>query len=195
MDDLPIAGRGEEGRIFNRVLGSYDAPAYVRRARAVQETLDAVLSQCRKQRDECLSLVRTRLALLRAHAGSWETLRPFVRDDDQLDILRRLEEELSPRLRAPASPTESPSVLLRDLRALVASLGRFNQRWLNYLVGVDLAAVNATRDGYNRYYLLEKECAVRSVRLARQGFHQLPPMTLDKLTRLLPPLPVPALGD
>ena len=55
----------------------------------------------------------------------------------------------------------------------------------------DLTEVNALREGYNRYYLLEKECAVRSARLARQGFRRLEPVTLEELAALLPPLPVP----
>jgi hypothetical protein len=56
-----------------------------------------------------------------------------------------------------------------------------------------LGPLNELRDGYNRYYLLEKECAIRSVALARRGFTPLPPLTLDDLAVLLPPLPVPQL--
>jgi hypothetical protein len=56
---------------------------------------------------------------------------------------------------------------------------------------VDLSQVNALRDGYNRYYVLEKECASRSPRTARHGFRPLPPLTADDLAALLPPLPVP----
>ena len=35
---------------------------------------------------------------------------------------------------------------------------------------IDLTHVNKLRDGYNRYYVLEKECALRNVRLAALGF-------------------------
>jgi hypothetical protein len=38
---------------------------------------------------------------------------------------------------------------------------------------------------------LEKECAVRNARVARQGFQTLPPLTLEELSSLLPPLSVP----
>ena len=38
----------------------------------------------------------------------------------------------------------------------------------DFLRDVNLSRVNALRDGYNRYYVLEKECAVHSPQLARQ---------------------------
>jgi hypothetical protein len=79
------------------------------------------------------------------------------------------------------------------VRELAESLERFNRRWLEFLRGVDVGPVNELRDGYNRYYLLEKECALRSPRLARQGFTRLEPLTVAELTALLPPLPVPQL--
>jgi hypothetical protein len=50
------------------------------------------------------------------------------------------------------------------------------------------------RDGYNRYYLLEKECALRSARVAREGFVRLAPLTLDDIRKMLPLLPVPTLA-
>ena len=56
------------------------------------------------------------------------------------------------------------------------------------LLTVDLARVNQLRDGYNRYYVLEKECAVRSPKVARQGFRPLPPLTTADLAAELPPL-------
>jgi hypothetical protein len=69
----------------------------------------------------------------------------------------------------------------------------FNRRWSPFLETVDLTGLNRLRDGYNRFYVLEKECVVRSPRLARQGYLPLPPMTLDELAALFPPLPVPRL--
>ena len=56
---------------------------------------------------------------------------------------------------------------------------------------VDVAEVNRLRDGYNRWYVLEKECAVRSHAVARQGFVPLPPLTSAELAEHLPLLPVP----
>ena len=68
---------------------------------------------------------------------------------------------------------------------------RFNRRWLPFVRGLDLTALNAERADYNRYYLLEKECAVRSPHIARQGYRPLDPVTHDDLLAALPPLPVP----
>ena len=67
----------------------------------------------------------------------------------------------------------------------------FNRRWRQFLDAVDLRPINELRDGYNRYYVLEKEFAVRSARVARHGFVPLAPLTAAALFELLPLLPVP----
>ena len=53
---------------FQNLMASYDAPAYVRRARGVQEALEGVLARCRAQRDEWLSMVRLRVGELKRPA-------------------------------------------------------------------------------------------------------------------------------
>jgi hypothetical protein len=194
VEEVPILGRGDERQIVNEFFANYDAPAYVRRARRVQEALEAVLAKCRRQRDEWLGVARTRLGLLRGLAGGWEALRPWLTEEG-LDVLRFLETELAPRPRVPIEITHSPRVLERAFRDLCASLERFNRRWLAFLLSVDLAPVNELREGYNRYYLLEKECAMRSPRLARQGFQHLEPLSAATLAETFPPLPVPAWNE
>ncbi len=82
----------------------------------------------------------------------------------------------------------------RALRELNESLESFNRRWRAFLEGVNLAHVNELREGYNRYYVLEKECALRSPFLARQGFVRMPPATVADIAALLPPLPIPRLS-
>jgi hypothetical protein len=180
-----------DGAELQQLQAMFDAPAYVRRGRRVQAAFEELLARCRRQRDEWLGMVRTRLGLLRALAGAWEALAPHVADDEQLHALRRLEQELAPRLRVPVEAITSARPLRRALRELRESIERFNRRWADYLEGVDLGAVNELRDGYNRYYLLEKECASPSARVARHGFRPLPPLTREELAALLPPLPVP----
>jgi hypothetical protein len=157
----------------------------------VQEAYDQLLDRCRQQRAEWLTMTRIRLGLLLALAGDPNRLRPLLRDEGQLDVLRRLQTELDPKLRVAVEPTTSARVLSRALRELGESLERFNRRWQDYLQAVDLTAVNELRDGYNRYYLLEKECLVRSPRVAGQGFRRLAPVTVDDLAALFPTLPVP----
>src|SRR5262249_27096320 len=102
---------------------------------------------------------------------------------------------LEPRLRIPVAPTTSVRTLRRALLELIESLQRFNQRWQSYLEEVDCSRVNELREGYNRYYVLEKECVVRSPRLARQGVRPLEPLTPTEVAELVPPLPVPRLKD
>jgi hypothetical protein len=195
VDGVPIVGHCDVDRLFKDFQAQYGAPAYVRRARDVEAALEQLLEHCRKQRDEWLPMVRLHLGRLRALAGEWDALRPWLPDEDQVALLRDLEAALQPRLRVPVERTASARVLRRALRELRGSIERFNRRWLAFLPIVDLTRVNELREGYNRFFLLEKECAVRSPRLARQGFRQLEPLTTEGLAALLPPLAVPRAGD
>jgi hypothetical protein len=190
MDNVPIAGQDAGEQLFKRFLAQYDVPAYVLRAQQVQDAYDGLLGRCRQQRDQWLLHVRTRLGRLYALAGSWETLANCVAEED-LCLLQRMYAELAPRLHAPVTPISSGRVLRRAVAELGESIERFNRRWHEFLHQVDLAPLNELREGYNRYYLLEKECAVHSARLARQGFVRLPPFTRAELTVLLPALPAP----
>jgi hypothetical protein len=190
MDAVPSL-RDPEGDAFKQLLSQYDAPAYVRRARRVQAAFEELLGACRRQRDEWSQMARLRLGTLRALAGGWDVLRPQLADDGQVQILRGLEAALDPQLRVPIVPTTSVRALRQALGDLRESLERFNRRWVAYLAEADVSPVNELRDGYNRYYLVEKECALRNARVARQGYRPLPPLTREELSSLLPPLPVP----
>jgi hypothetical protein len=191
LDDITILSRNSEDYIVNQFLAHYDAPAYIRRARRVQDLYEQLLARCRAQRDEWLVVLRVELGLLRARAGDWAALAPWLVDNAQFAVLQQLTELLQPRLRVVVKPTRSARGLRRGLHALVALVERFNRRWLAYLADVDLAEINAERAAYNRYYLLEKECAMRSARLAREGFRRLEPLDMQTLAVALPPLPVP----
>lgn len=197
MEEEVILGRDEDSQVFKQFLSQFDAPAFIRRARAVQGTFDQLLDHCRRQRAEWLKITRLRIGMLHALAGEWDNLRRFLADEDQLDSLRYHLAALASPLRSPVEPTTSARVLHRALRELHESLEHFNQHWRAFLTSVDLSAVNELRDGYNRYYVLEKECAVRSARVARQGFVRMEPLTIEDLTAQLPLLPVPQLrgGD
>ncbi|MFL5338548.1 MAG: hypothetical protein ACJ8F7_00125 [Gemmataceae bacterium] len=122
--------------LANYVLGRFGEPAFVRRARAVEEAYQVLLERCRRRR-----------------------------------------QELSRRLCA-----------VTNSRPTAAVARRFNAAWDQFLHSLDLSQVNALRDGYNRYYLLEKECALRSAKLAEVGFRPLPPLTYADLAALFPPL-------
>lgn len=194
MDEVVILGRDDERNSVKLFLAHYDAPAYVRRARQVEEAFEQLLRSCWQHREEALTVVRMRLGVLLALAGNWDALRPWLKDEPQLHILRDLYDDLRPQLRCPPRPNSAAHVLRRALQELCESIQRFNGRWQAFLQTVDRTGVNELRADYNRYYLLEKECALRSPRLARQGFRRLEPLTADELALLLPPLPVPELA-
>jgi hypothetical protein len=69
---------------------------------------------------------------------------------------------------------------------LAESLDLFNRRWSRFLNSLDLDDVNQLIDGYNRWYVLEKECVVGSHRVARQGFEPLEPLTSSSLEAIYP---------
>ena len=188
MDDGFLSDHGD---LSQELQARFGGPAFVRRARQVQEAFDALLEHCRRERAERLEMVRTRLAMLLALAGGWDALGPYLADAEQVEVLRRLHAEMEPRLRGVLETTSSPRALHAALAELLESVARFNRRWRAFLAGVDLRRVNELRDGYNRYYLLEKECALRSPRLARQGYRPLDPVTAGELEALFPPLPAP----
>ena len=85
----------------------------------------------------------------------------------------------------------SSGLSFRPLRALQASVARFNRRWSAFIADLDLSEVNRRRDGYNRYYLIEKECAVGSPRIAAIGFRRQPPLTAGDVQAALPLLVMP----
>jgi hypothetical protein len=186
----PITFGSDDSRELREIMAQFDAPAYVRRARHVEGTYEDLLERCRKHRQEWLTLVRTRLGQLAALSNEWEALRPNLCGEEALRSLRRLHDDLRPELRVAPAPTNSLRALRRAAVVLRTSIRRFNLRWASFLAELDLAPINKKRDDYNRYYVLEKECALRSPRLAREGFRQLQPLTLEHLEALFPPLPV-----
>jgi hypothetical protein len=191
MTHGPMPARDEHDRFFDQVVSQYDVPAFVRRGRRVQEAYQDLLDRCRQQRAEWLAMPALRMGQLAALAADLDHLIPLLASADQVDVLRELQQELKPQLRVPVEPATSRGQLHEALHDLRDSIDRFNRRWLDYLAKVDLRQVNHLRADYNRYYLLEKECSMRSPVLARIGFRQLRPLTLDDLKAELPPLPLP----
>ncbi len=181
--------------IKQELLARHGGPAFVRRAREVHEAFEDVLARARGQRQQWLEMVSLRLATLAALAGDWGRLRPLLADDEQVEVLRRLHDELRPTLRAPVEATTSTGRLKAALAELLASLERFNRRWEAFLPTVDLTRVNALREGYNAYFVLEKECAVGRPALTKADFVKLPPLRTEDVARALPPLPAPRVSS
>jgi hypothetical protein len=195
MESVPFTGE-PEGHEFQQILASFDAPAFIRRARGVQDALGHLLAKCLAQRDDWLKM--TRLLVGRLHAltaGDWSVLRPLLADDEQVCALESLHTNLASKLRVAPPPTTSARVLRRTLGELVKGLEQFNARWQPYLEKVDCGTINELRERYNRYYVLEKACALRSDRLARIGFEPMVPLTVGELAEHLPLLIVPRLAE
>jgi hypothetical protein len=193
VEEVPIPGGKEESDLFKRFTSNYDAPAYVRRARQVHEVYEQLLGRCRQEREEMLQMVRIRLGVLQALTGDWVRLRPWLADEEEVRVLECLTEAVPPALRGSVGLSYSRWQLRTALNELLESLERFNRRWQAFLLEIDLTMVNQVREGYNRYYLLEKECAIRSPMLARHGFERISPLTHADLFAALPLLPVPRL--
>jgi hypothetical protein len=191
-DELSVPSRVDNFDQFRQVLVGHGGPAFLRRAAEVNSAYERLLDSCRQQRKEMLAIVGLRLETLHALAGNWNALRPLIAEQSQLVALTLLHDELNPQLRCPVLPTNSERVLRRALAHLIESTENFNQRWLDYLRSIDLSAINRLREGYNRYYVLEKECAVRSASLARIGFRALEMLEWEHLLAVLPLVPVPS---
>jgi hypothetical protein len=193
MENVALGG-DMDARQLNELASLFDAPAYIRRARAVHEALVMLLDRCRGRREEWLLMPRIRLGTLRAQAGTFDALSPWLATPAEVAVLESLEARIEPRLRVRPERTDSPGVLRRGLGRLVESVNRFNARWSAYLGKLDLRPVNELRDKYNRYYVLEKACSLRSDVLARQGFVPMPPLGVEEVLGHLPLLPVPKLA-
>ena len=91
----------------------------------------------------------------------------------------------------PAPPRRRRTVA----RDLVASVDRFNRRWVRLVESLRLDSVNRQVEHYNRYYVLEKECVIGSARLAARHFTPRPLVTPALLLADHPTLPTPVLAS
>lgn len=186
MDDVVIPAKDDPR--FQYVVAQFGGPAFMRRAQRAENALTELLHRLRATRFEWLEMVRLRLGQVHALAGGWTSLSRFL-DAESLTELRRLFDELKPKLRVPVEPAESQAVIRAALADLQASIQRFNERWRTLLDTIDLSEVNRRRDEYNRWYVFEKECFVGSARIARQGFTPLAMVTLEMIVEWLPVTP------
>jgi len=176
---------------LGRVLGLYDTPAYVRRGLELTESRERVFRRCEAMREDWLRWVRVHLRMLRLHIDNWCMLREYLSSDEDCCILANLAAALLNDGPTPGLRDGSAWGVRRKLRDLIECIERFNHRWTRFLAGLDLSEVNARAAAYNRYYLLEKECAMRSPRLAARGFEPAKELTHEELALRFPCLPTP----
>lgn len=183
----------EELLTFQRFMLAFDTPAYLRRARQVEAEWEHLLALCARERERQLSLPRLRLAQLIVGTRAVDHAERLpVHEADRCRLIE-LYHHWQPKLRTRIPISEGPAAV-RLAERLIESFAAFNRRWEKWLREVDLGPVNRHRDGYNRYYVLEKECAIRSERSAREGFEPLPMVTVDDLFSRFPRLDLPSMA-
>jgi hypothetical protein len=181
---------GVEGQEVRKILAQFDAPAFVRRARAVEVADELLHARLAPAYAEGLEMPRLRLAqLLAALAHQDALLKAIVPQPGLIPRLRAWAELHPVRLRIRVAPASDSPTLAPRWQRLVESVGRFNRRWHRLLSGIDLADINHLRAEYNRWYEIEKEAATHSPELARQGFEYRPPLTVADLLRHYPVWP------
>jgi hypothetical protein len=174
------------------MMGLFDLPAFARRGQDLEITRRRLHERCDKARLQLLDMVQLRLRQWsRAVTGpeAWPAV--FTRSIEPLWSLAAAE---PPRWAEFAAPIRRQRTIARDLLAAVI---RFNRRWEQFVKQLNLEPVNTVIDGYNRYYVLEKECVMGSARLAARHFQPVPLVTAARLLDDHPLLPVPELrvGD
>ena len=165
---------------IKELLGLFDVPAFARRGQDVEYALARLRSRLNGHRAALLDMVRLRLRQWAAAARPESESRVFL---DPIAPLWPLTGSDPPRW----ADRSASSWRLRSIaRDLVASVERFNRRWIAQVDAVDLSLVNRQVDDYNRYYLLEKECSLGSARLAARNFVPKVRVTLDDLRGRIP---------
>jgi hypothetical protein len=176
--------------VGRQLLGQFDAPSYVRRGLEVEQAWTDLLAALNRSRRQWLDPLGRRMAWLKARSGDWRRLTGD--DPGALVALGMLENLLPASLRFPPGRAWWIALPRLEYRRWNRDLEEFNRFWRDTLETVDLAPVNRRREAYNRWYLLEKECALGSARLALAGYRPLVPATASDLVARLPFLPVPA---
>ncbi len=184
-DESPLGGVETE---LKELLGLFDAPAFARRGMDVEHALARLDARCRRERQVMLEMVRLRLKQWAGVASGPETAGEVFAGP--IDGLWNLADAPAPAWCDRAAP---PRKLRSAARELVASVERFNRRWVRFLDGLNYEPINALVERYNRYYLLEKECTLRSARLAARHFEPKPHVSGETLRERHPALPVPEL--
>ena len=175
-------------REVRELMGLFDLPAFARRGQDMEYSLSRLHARCRDQRDELLEMVRMRLRQWsRAAAGPEDWSGVFTGPDRS--PLAACGTAKSPMGRARRVAAAAPG----GGADLVASVQRFNQRWLQFLDSLNFGPINQAIDQYNEYYVLEKECVMGSARLAARHFTRVPRVSAESLLERYPPLPVPEL--
>jgi hypothetical protein len=184
--DLP----GVTDPAIRRLLGLFDVPAFARRGQELALAREAFRLRCARHERALLAMVHLRLRQWAAAATGC---------DDWRDVWGEPIAWLWDRTSATPPAWASASASLKRRRSLarelIASIERFNRRWLSYVASLDLDPLNRMIRNYNEYYLIEKECSLGSPRLAARAFEPQPLVSLEQVLAEFPLLPVPPTRD
>jgi hypothetical protein len=186
--DLSQSATLDADATINKVLGRFDVPAFARRGHDLEQTLERLDHRCRAKRLQMLDMVRMRLKQwARVASGPDDARLIFAQPIDPLWELCSADPPQWSRYAA--SPRRRRAVG----SDLIGAIGRFNERWAEYVATLNLDPTNFVIEQYNRYYVLEKECMLGSTRLAARHFTPAARVTSDQILSRYPGLPVPEL--
>lgn len=186
---LPFGGPSEDEKAL---LGLGDPPAFLRRGQSVADAENRVRRKCETAREEMLFAVKLRLRAWNRLVGDREFIRRSM-SAEAVSAIARLNESVFGADESTVSiePTGWPVFAGRRWNAIVAAVEDFNRNWRRFIDAFQLDDLHRAIDGYNRYYVLEKECAVRSIHTARRGFTPRTKPKNDDLLDEFPPLIMP----
>jgi hypothetical protein len=186
---LPFGGPSEDEKAM---LGLGDPPAFLRRGMSVVDAENRVRRQCETAREEMLFAVKLRLRAWNRLTTDRESIRRSMSAEATAAVARLNESSYGPdESKVSIEPTGWPVFAGRRWIALVAAVEDFNRNWRRFIDAFPLDDLHRAIDGYNRYYVLEKECAVRSIHTARRGFTPRTKPTNVDLLGEFPPLETP----
>ncbi|MCA9213125.1 MAG: hypothetical protein KDB27_08680 [Planctomycetales bacterium] len=184
----------DDRREFLQFLADHDVPAFIRRAQGVQDAWKRALQDCEKQRNELLEMPILRLGILAETIGrNWEAYAEELVDSAVAQTLKQHHDDWRPTLRVAVNATTDRRKWSRATEELVTAFQRFNKKWTTFVAEYDFAHVNDIRDGYNRWYVIEKSCAFDSDRIGAEGFVEIEHATADDVLIELPLLDIPQL--
>lgn len=158
---------------FQTLIAAIDTPSFLRRQQAVEAAWNSMINHCQRQRDAWLEMPKLRFRQWAAASGPITDVTLSALNIDAKSYVDKTERQ----------PKSSRATLSEQLQRSVLL---FNRRWSRFSDELDLSEVNRLRKGYNDFYLLEKECAGVSPRVARYGFEPLPPATAEDLLAMFP---------
>lgn len=184
--DVPDSFLGGVRSRSEEPLLALEIPAFVRRGLELDSMLQGVDDRCRRNRRKLLEMVYVRLRQWAKLATGPNDHRDAFRTSIA-DLWRSSEAE-APDWAAVAASSRRRKAAAHDL---ISSVERFNGRWVEFVDRLDLRLTNEVIEDYNRFYLVEKECAVGSARLAAMHFKTVAKIDASMIMAKFPPLPLP----